>query len=417
MTTRAESAGAGLRSILVATAIAGALGYVIQLLAPRLLADDMAYVTFSVYWSSLYLFVAALSGVQQEVTRAARPAADEPPSRVLVNFTFIAAAAVVLLVAAFALVLGSALLPGRTVVLAGCLVLGVVGYLTVAVLSGVLYGLRLWAAVAWITALDAALRTVLVVSGLVFGWPAEALAVAISLPFGLAFLVVWLRVRSRVVGKFRLDVSLRRLLAQAGGTVVAAAAMGLIMNGMPMLLGVVASGSDAAVLAGLILAITVTRAPIVVPLLALQSYLISIMRGGGSRMRRRVLRVLTGAAAAVLVLAALAALLGPWVIEFVSGGRSSVSAPMMAAITAGAGMVAMMCVTGPALIAERRHVPYVSGWVVAALLTLACLQIPGALEAKVTLAMLAPPAAGIAVHLVAIWRTGDDGSAPRGSLA
>ena len=407
MTTEAESAGAGLRSILLATAIAGALGYVIQLAAPTLIGDDAGYVSFSVFWSALYLCVAALSGVQQEVTRAARPVSDEPPSRVLVEFTVISALVVVVAVGILALLFGAAILPDRTVALVACLCVGVVGYLLVAVLSGVLYGLRMWSAVAWITVIDAGVRAALVVTGLALKWTSEWIALAISLPFGLAFLVVWTWRRSRVVGRFRLDVGLRRLLAQAGGTVVAAAAMGLMMNGMPMLIGAVAGPDDAAALAGLILAITVTRAPIVIPLLALQSYLISLMRGGGRVVRRRVLLALAAVAGAVGLLSAAAALVGPWAIGVVSGGRSDVSSAMMAAITAGAGLVAMMCVTGPALIAERRHAPYVGGWVVAAVLTLICLQVPVGLDQKVALALLLPPLAGILVHIVAIWRVRD----------
>lgn len=404
MTTNAETPSSGLRAILIATAIAGVLGYAIQLLAPVLLANDAAYVTFSVYWSTLYLLVAALSGVQQEITRAARPVTDERPSPVLLQFTGIAAGVAVACICALALLFGSSILPDHTVLLVASLCVGVIGYLLVAILSGVLYGLRIWNAVATLTVVDVGLRAVLVLTGLALGWPPEAIALAISLPFGIAFLLVWVWTRPRVVGRFRLDVSLRPLLAHAAGTVVAAAAMGLIMNGMPMLLGAVAGRDDAAVLASLILAITVTRAPIVVPLLALQSYLISLMRGAGRVVRRRVLYALGVGAVVVLVLSAAAALAGPWAINLLSAGRSDIDPAMMAAITAGAGLVAMMCLTGPALIAERRHMPYVAGWVVAALLTLACFQIPTALETKVVVVMLVPPVGGLAVHIVAIWR-------------
>ncbi len=406
MTTKAESAGAGLRSILVATAIAGGLGYAIQLAAPALLIDDAAYVTFSVYWSTLYLCVAALSGVQQEVTRAARPAAGEPPTPVLRQFTLVTIAIVVVVVAVIASLFGSAILPGPTLFLAGALSVGVVGYLLVAVLSGVLYGLRLWSAVAWITVLDAGVRAVLVLAALAMTWPSEIVALAVSLPFGLAFVAIWLWTRRRVVGAFRLDVRLGRLLAHVAGTVVAAAAMGVMMNGMPLLLGITARAGDTAALAGLILAITLTRAPIVVPLLALQSYLISLMRGGGRVVRRRVIIALGIGTVVVALLSAAAAAVGPWVIALISGGRFEIVPSMMAAITAGAGLVAMMCVTGPALIAERRHVPYVAGWVVAAVLTVLCLVLPLPLEQRLPLALLAPPLVGVCVHIVAVWRDG-----------
>lgn len=412
MTTKAESAAAGLRKILLATAVAGALGYVIQLAAPALVDNDANYVTFSVYWSTLYLFVAALSGVQQEITRAAHPAAGTPGSPVLRQFTLIAATVSVIVVAVLAMLFGASILPGPTGVLAGSLSVGVVGYLLVAVLSGVLYGLRLWTAVAAITVLDVAIRALLVIGGLYAGWSPEWIAVAVSVPFGAAFVIVWLAVRRRVVGAFRLDVGLGSLLAHVGGTVAAAAAMGLMMNGLPMLLGISTGAADTSALAGVILAITLTRAPIVVPLLALQSYLISLLRGGGSLVRRRILIALAIGVVVGAILSLVAAIIGPWAISTVSAGRSEVDATMMAAIAAGAALVAMMCVTGPALLAARRHTEYVLGWVVSAALTVVCLFTPISLEPRLVLTLLLPPCVGVVVHVIAVWRHRDPGEPP-----
>lgn len=386
------------------TAVAGALAYVVQLLAPALLPSDTAYITFSVYWSTLYLGVAALSGIQQEVTRASRPVTDEPPSGVIQQFTWVAIAAVVVAVTVFTALWGKTVLPEPTIVLAAALGVGLVGYVLVAVLSGVLYGLRLWTAVAGITLLDSVFRTVLVVTALIAGWSPEWVALAISIPFGLAFLAVWVWTRKGVVGAFRLDVSLKRLLVHVTGTVLAAASMGVIMNGFPLLLGLTASGVQPTVLAGLILAITLTRAPIVIPLLALQSYMITRFRGGGARLLRRILVVLAVAAAALVVLAGLAALIGPAILAMVSAGRYDVSAGEMAVITASAGGVAMMSITGPALLSQGRHTPYVSGWVVTAALTIVLLALPVPFEWRMLLALLVPPALGLSVHLVAIGR-------------
>ena len=411
----AERAPTGLRSILIATVVTGLLGYAIQLLAPVLLGDDASYVTFSVYWSTLYLCIAALSGVQQEITRAARPVADEPPTPVLRQFTLIAIAAVLVLVTVLELLFGGTILPGPTVLLAGALGIGVVGYLLVAVLSGVLYGLHMWSAVALITILDAGVRALLVIGALALGLSPEWIAVAVSLPFGLAFLAVWLRTRSDVVGAFRLDVRLRLLLAHTLGTVAAAASLGLMMNGLPMLLGLTARGSEHAVLAGLILAITLTRAPIVVPLLALQSYFISIFRGGGLEMLRRILLALFAAAVAVLVLTAAAWLIGPWIIGFISGGRFEITAAMMAAITASAGLVALMSITGPALVSQRHHTPYVAGWILAAVLSVALLLVALPLDQRLALALLIAPAVGLLIHVIALLCIGSQ--TPRPSIA
>lgn len=411
---RAESAATGLRKILIATAVAGVLGYAIQILAPALLPDGAAYVTFSMYWSTLYLCVAALSGVQQEVTRAAQPATDPPPSTVLRTFTLIAIGVVLVATAALALLVGPIVLPGGTGVLAAALGAGLIGYVLIAVWAGVLYGLQLWSAVAWLTIVDAVCRGALVGVALVAGWSPEWIAFAVSLPFGVAFLLVWLRTRGTVVGAFRLDVRLGRLLANAAGTVTAAAAMGVMMNGMPLLLGAMAHDADEVLLAGLILTITLTRAPLVVPLLALQSYLISIFREAGRAVMRRVLGVLGIAAVAVVLLAAAAWAIGPWVIEVISSGRYTVTPAMIATITVSAGLVGMMCVTGPALLGRNRHVPYTAGWVVAAVLTIVALTLPIAFEPRLVLALVAPPAIGLCVHVIAVSRHREDAVASTG---
>lgn len=404
MQMKAESAGTGLRSILLATVVAGIVGYAIQLLAPALLTDDAAYVAFSVYWSTLYLCVAALSGVQQEITRASAPEVGQPPSPVLRQFTLISMAVAVVVVIILALLFGAVILPSSTVLLAGALGIGVVGYLLVAVLSGVLYGLRMWKVVAGLTILDAGIRAVLVLTALTTGLGEGWVALAASLPFGLAFLVTWIRMRSRVVGRFRLDVPLGLLLVHASSTVVAATAMGIIMNGLPMLLRLTQSDADPAILAGLILAITLTRAPIVLPLLALQSYFIAVFRGDIHAVTRRILRYLGAGIAVIALLAGLAWLLGPWVIDWLSAGRFEIEPAMMAAITASAGLVALMCVTGPALLAERRHAPYVAGWVVTAILTVGALLLPLDLVTALALALLLPPAIGLVVHVGALLR-------------
>lgn len=402
---KAEQAGSGLRTILIATAIAGVFGYAIQLLAPILLDNDAAYVAFSVYWSVLYLCVAALSGVQQEITRAVRPADDVPsPAPVLRRFTLIAIATAVGVLVVVAVFVGPLVLPGPTVFLVGALLLGVVGYILLAVLSGVLYGMRRWKAIAWLTSLDVSIRAVLVIFALASGWETQWIALMVSLPFGFAVLAVWVGTRRDILGAVGVDVSLGRLLSHSTGTIVAAASLGVMMNGLPMLLGTTARATEASLLAGLILAITVTRAPLIVPIMALQSYMISIFRGAGSRMLRRIFIALAGASVGVVLLAWLAAAVGPWAIEVVSGGRFQIDGIMMAVITASGGIVAMMCLTGPVLVSYRQHVAYATGWAVAALLTVGGLMLPLELSLRLSLALLVPPLVGLGAHAASlVW--------------
>lgn len=398
MTSAADSARRGLAAVLLATAVAGVVGYVIQLLAPRMLPTADAYVAFSVYWATLYLCGSALTGIQQEVTRAAHPAepAQRPPA--LRNATAVFAGVVAAAAVAIGLVFSTQLTSVPTLSLVGSLTIGLVGYLFMMVLSGVMYGLQVWRGVAMITIVDALVRAVLVVTGFALHLSPGWIALLVSVPFGIAFGATWLSVRGRVVGRFQLDVGYRALAFNTLRTMGAAAAMGLLVSGLPVLLKVTSPGVPATVLAAHVLAITITRAPIVIPLLALQSYMISVLRHAGDALLRRLAVWVAVGAVVVGVLSVIAFWLGPPIIAAVSGGRYTISAGMAAAIVASAGLVGLMGVAGPALLVRSHHGFYAAGWIVAAVATVALLLLPLPFDQRLTIALLGGPLAGLAVQ-------------------
>ncbi|CDK01547.1 conserved membrane hypothetical protein [Microbacterium sp. C448] len=400
MTNAAEGRGRSLLYILGATVVAGASGYAIQLLAPALLPSAETYLSFAAYWSTLYLLVAAVAGVQQEVTRATR-AADTPPSNTtLRTFTFLAAVALTLIAVLVGAVLSGTAFAAAPVPMTAWFVIGLVGYLFTAVFAGVLSGLGQWRAVAALIALDGILRGVAVTSGMLLGAPLGVLAALISVPFILAFGVIWLAVRANVIGRFRLDVGARRLWLNAARTVAGAAATGVLVTGLPALLRAAMPDADPAVLAGLIFVITATRAPLIIPLLALQSYLIVDFRSAPSRTWRLLLRYGAIVLSASVVFAACAWLWGPPIVGFISGGRFMVQGPVAAAVVVSGGLVALMCVTGPALLAHESHRWYVRGWMLAAVTTIVFVLLPLDPVVRTVLALLVAPALGAVVHLI-----------------
>lgn len=398
-----SSAKRGLRAVLISTAIAGVLGYAIQLLAPALLEDERTYIAFSVFWSTMYLGVSAMSGIQQEVSRASHPdSATSAPT--LRTFAFWASGAAVVLAVVVAVLFGGSVLPGSEPQFAMALAIGLVGYVLTAALGGVLYGLQLWRAVAFAAVADAVIRAALVIAGFAFNLPIVALAVLVACPFFLSFALTWLVFRHKVVGAFRLDVGLRHLTRNAASTVVAASASGLMISGLAMLIGLTSAAEPPNTTAGLLLAITVTRAPIVVPIIALQSFLIStVFRGERGVHPARLLRILGVSLIAITGLAVIGWIIGPWIIALISSGRYAIDGWTAAVIVMSAGLVAAMCLTGPALIAVRRHVDNTAGWIVAALLTVLALMLPlGA--ARVPIALTVPAIIGLAIHTFALLR-------------
>lgn len=393
-----------LRWILLATAVAGLLGYLIQLAAPRLL-DGPAYVAFSVMWSTIYLCVAAMSGVQQEVTRASRSSTTHRPNTVLRTFTLAAAGVVLVLAVVLGIWLSLTAVPMASLSLTTILGVAFVGYLANAVLSGVLYGVQAWRGVALVTILDAVLRALLLGIGLVGGAEPFWLGLGIAFPFGLSFTLGWLILRRNVIGRFALDVDARTLSKNVASTVGSAACSGVMISGLPLLLGVTSPGVPAASLGALIMAINLTRAPIVVPVMALQSYLISaVFRDRDVIAPRRLFGLIAIAIAAMIAISALAFAVGPWLIGVVSGGTYSIDPFVIATVVLSAGLVALLCVTGPALVAEGRHTANVTGWVVAASLTVGCLILPIEFAPRTLVALTLPAIAGLILHTLALLR-------------
>lgn len=402
MTNPPDSRRRGLVYILGATGIAGVCGYLIQLAAPALLSDAHAYLAFSVFWSTLYLFGSALSGAQQEMARAAHPA-EEERGRSPVRTFAIGAAGVV---AVGAVVVGLVLSPGAfssaPVAMTVWFSVGLVGYVLMSVLAGMMYGLEMWRAIAALTVTDAVIRAVLVTAALALELPIGVIAALISVPFVLSAGILWLAVRRRVVGRYVLDVGPRRLSANTLSTAVGAGAMGVLVTGLPLLLRSFLPTSDAAYLAGLILVLTITRAPLIIPIMALQSFLVVSFRRSTAHLWGVLLRYLLILAAVTGAFAVAAWLWGPAVIDFISQGRFVVEPYTAAVVVVSAGLVASMCITGPALLARAQHRWFVGGWVLAAAATIVLLALPIESEVKATAALLVAPALGVIVHVVRV---------------
>lgn len=393
----AQRRGGGLTYILGATVVAGGIGYVIQAAVPAFM-DASQYVIFSVFWSIVYLVVSGLSGIQQESTRASRstPSGDGWP--VLGRLAALSAVIVAVVIAASSFAWAPGIFGDDAVALVAALIVAAVGYTFVAAISGALYGVKNWRGVAGMTITDAALRLLTVAAAVLLGAGVAAAGWAVALPFGVAAAAVWIAAGRGIRSRLSVDVSLPTLLRHSAQTVGASVATGVMISGLPFLLGVSPTGLDATRLASLILVITLTRAPLVIPLLALQSYLIVTLRDEQGRLARRVaawggaLLLLTAA------LSALASFVGPWIVDVLYNGRYELPAVAYAAIVASAGLTGLLCITGPAVLSAQRHALYFAGWATASVITVGCLFVPTEGLVRVMIALLAGPIVGVAVH-------------------
>jgi len=153
-----------------------------------------------------------------------------------------------------------------------------------------------------------------------------------------------------------------------------------------------------------ILAVTLTRAPLLVPLTAMQGNLIAHFVD----QRTERLRALMGPAVAVVGLGLagvlVAGLFGPWLLRTAFGPEYRAGGALLALLTTAAVAIALLTLTGAAAVAAALHRAYSLGWVGATLASVLLLLLPLDLQTRTVVALLCGPLVGIAVHLAALAR-------------
>ncbi|MEN0083807.1 MAG: hypothetical protein AAGC66_03470 [Leifsonia sp.] len=249
-------------------------------------------------------------------------------------------------------------------------------------------------------ALDAGLRLVGVGIVLAVAPTIVAFSVAIVVPFPLSFLIVWVWIRRSVRGRISIDVPTRQLTWNAARTIVGAAATAVMVSGFPFLLGITSSGQTARA-AAVVAVVTLTRAPLVIPVMAMQSFLVVHFRELGSRAARFLMLTIAGVLAVAGVGAILAAFFGRDVLDFFDRGLPITSAAI-AGIVFSAGLTAALCVSGSAALARNLHGIFTTGWVIAALAVIGGLLVPIDPASKSIIALTLGPLLGLITHVVGL---------------
>jgi len=192
-------------------------------------------------------------------------------------------------------------------------------------------------------------------------------------------------------------------LRGASHSIAAAGASAVLVMGFPVLLK--ATSGDLGATGGVvILAVTLTRAPLLVPLTAMQGNLVAHFVDQRTH-RLRALIAPTVVVMTIGLLGVLAAgLFGPWLLRAGFGADYVASHALLAWLTAAAITIALLTLTGAATVAAALHRSYSLGWVSATVASTALLLLPLTLETRTVVALLCGPLVGIAVHLIALAR-------------
>lgn len=388
----------------VATAVTALCGYLVLYLAARDL-DPAGFSVFAVFWGAFGLVTGAAFGLLQESTREIRVAAVHvnaggPVTRPL------RVAAVVGVCTAAALALSALLWAPHvfaesqllSVVL---LAVGLAGFCLHATLLGVLAGDNRWSQYGALMVTDAVLRVVVAVVTVLVGWGLVGFLWATVAGAASWLLLLLLSPTTRGAAQLVAHETTATFLRGTTHAVAAAGASAVLVMGFPVLLK--ATSGDLGAAGGVvILAVTLTRAPLLVPLTAMQGNLIAHFVD----QRTHRVRALVKPAALVAALGALGVVLagtaGPWLLRVGFGPDYLTDGALLAWLTAGAVAIALLTVTGAATVAAALHRAYSLGWVSATVVSALLLSLPLALETRTVMALLCGPLVGMAVHVAAL---------------
>jgi O-antigen/teichoic acid export membrane protein len=147
-----------------------------------------------------------------------------------------------------------------------------------------------------------------------------------------------------------------------------------------------------------------TRAPLLVPLTAMQGNLIAHFVDQRTERLRALVAPAVVATGLGLLGVLLAGVFGPWLLGEAFGAQYRADGGLLAWLTAAAVAIALLTLTGAAAVAAALHRAYSVGWVSATVASALLLLLPLGLEMRTVIALLCGPLVGIAVHLAALAR-------------
>ncbi len=393
-----------------ATALSALCGYAVLYLAANDL-EPAGFSVFGVFWGAFGLASGAAFGLLQETTREVRSAARteglaDPdgerthPMRVAAG---VGLAAAVVIAATSPLWSAQIFVEDRllSVIL---LCAGLAGFCLHTTLLGALAGANRWSEYGALMVADAALRVTVTAATFAVGWELGGYLWA-TVAGSIAWLfMLFASSATRSAARLLTSGPTVTFLRGAGHSIAAAGASAVLVMGFPVLLKVTSGGDLGAAGGVVILAVTLTRAPLMVPLTAMQGNLIAhFVDQRAHRMRALVVpaAVISGLGA---IGVALAGAFGPWLLQEAFGAEYVADGALLAWFTAAAVAIALLTLTGAATVAAALHRAYAAGWLSATVASTLLLLLPLELEVRTVIALLCGPLLGIAMHLAALAR-------------
>ena len=387
-----------------ATVLSALCGYAVLYLAARDL-EPAGFSVFGVFWGAFGLVTGAAFGLLQEATREVRSARyaeviEGPrthPMRVAAMVGVVAAA----VIAASSPLWSAHVFIESQWLSVALLSVGLAGFCLHATLLGMLAGVNRWTQYGSLMVTDAGFRVAVAAATFVVGWGLVGYLWA-TVAGAVAWLVLLIASpATRAAARLLTPGGTVTFLRGASHSITAAGANAILVMGFPVLLK--ATSGDLGATGGVvILAVTLTRAPLLVPLTAMQGNLIAHFVDQRTERLRALVRPAVVVTGLGLLGVLLAGVFGPWLLREGFGAQYRADGDLLAWLTAAAVAIALLTLTGAASVAAALHRAYSVGWVSATVASTLLLLLPLGLETRTVIALLCGPLVGIAVHLAAL---------------
>jgi O-antigen/teichoic acid export membrane protein len=399
-----------------ATVLSALCGYAVLYLAARDL-EPAGFSIFGVFWGAFGLVTGAAFGLLQEATREVRSArytelvagaggpatSDKDPRTHPMRVAAMVGVAAAAVIAVTSPLWSAHVFVESQWLSVALLSVGLAGFCLHATLLGMLAGVNRWTEYGSLMVTDAGLRVAVAAATFAVGWGLVGYLWA-TVAGAIAWLLLLVASPStRAAARLLTPGGTMTFLRGASHSIAAAGASAILVMGFPVLLK--ATSGDLGATGGVvILAVTLTRAPLLVPLTAMQGNLIAHFVDQRTERLRALVQPALVVAGLGLLGVLLAGVFGPWLLREGFGAQYRADGELLAWLTVAAVAIALLTLTGAAAVAGALHRAYSLGWVSATVASAFLLLLPLGLETRTVIALLCGPLVGIAVHLAALAR-------------
>ena len=419
---RKQGAGSAL-AVALGAGVAALSGLIVMTISARVLGTEQNS-GFMTYWAALFAMMGVLSGIQNEMTRAVRTdihghngehgiepggansesgSGSRRTSPLFMGLLVGGVASIVVLalypmwIYSFA-ALDSVIIPVLLIAAAAVFYAGHVASV------GTLAGQGRWTAFGALTGAESLVRLALSALAAVAGWSTVGFEIAAAAGT-LTWFVTSLTIPGlRSLWGVRIAIKPGALARRMLNAMAATGANAVLVTGFPLLMSLTTDKATYALSAPLVLAVSMTRAPLLLPLTAFQAMVITSFVDHPERAKSTLMKLVAVLAGVALVGGIAAALVGPTLMRLVFGPDYGNTSLILGMLVVAASLLALLMLGGSIALALDSHTVNTIGWYAALVVSVALMLTPAGLATRTILALAIGPAVGSAIHLTFVLR-------------